>query len=184
MEQDISHSGSATTPATEPPAADYVRRLLDVLGGRDPIEVQSSVASRLRELTDGVASERLHRPEAPEKWSVAAVVRHLADNDIVHGYRMRKIVGGLSPRIDGYDENDWARELRYLDADFDEAMSDFEAIRAMNLCMLDRLSPEQWQRTGLHNERGEESVRRVVELIAAHDLVHLAQVERILRSSA
>lgn len=158
----------------------YVERLLVALGDRDPMEVQRGLVGGIRELTAGVDAAGLHRPEAPGKWSVAAVVRHLADNDIVHGYRMRKIIGADRPTIDGYDENAWARELRYLDATFDEAIADLDAIRSTNLRMLDGLSDEQWRRTGLHSERGEESVRRIVELIAAHDIVHLRQVARIL----
>ncbi|HVK40762.1 MAG TPA: DinB family protein [Candidatus Kapabacteria bacterium] len=163
-----------------PPALGYVQRLLGILADNDPIAVQSSLVDRIRELTDGRSRDAIHRPEAPGKWSVAAVVRHLADNDLVHGYRMRKIIGGTMPTIDGYDENDWARELRYLDASFDEALADLDAVRSMNLRLLASLTPEQWQRSGLHNERGEESVRRVVELIAAHDMVHIAQIARIL----
>jgi hypothetical protein len=176
-------SKESVSPAA--PAAAYVERLLGVLGESDAVAVQRSLVARIRALTDGVESEMLHRPEAPGKWSVAAVVRHLADNDIVHGYRMRKIVAGSTPRIDGYDENDWSRELRYIDASFDDAIADLDAIRSMNLRMLDGLTDEQWMRRGLHNERGEESVRRIVELIAAHDMIHVAQVARILgRASA
>jgi hypothetical protein len=169
---------SRQTAVPQTPA--FVERLLGELGENDPVAVQSSMADQLRALTSGVSIDDLHRPEAPGKWSVAAVIRHLADNDIVHGYRMRKIVGASSPSIDGYDENDWARELRYIEATFDDAIADFEAIRSMNLRMLAQLTDEQWQRTGIHNERGVESVRRIVEIIAAHDLVHLRQVRRIL----
>lgn len=165
-----------------PPALGYVQRLLGILADNDPIAVQGSLVGRIRELTAGRSHDELHRPEAPGKWSVAAVVRHLADNDLVHGYRMRKIIAGTMPTIDGYDENDWARELRYLDAVFDEALADLDAIRSMNLRMLAALTPVQWERRGLHNERGEESVRRVVELIAAHDMVHIAQISRIVAS--
>ena len=33
-----------------------------------------------------------------------------------------------------------------------------------------------WERYGWHNERGHESVRRTLELIAGHDLNHLDQI--------
>ena len=76
----------------------YVDRLLAILGDQDPLAVQRSLVPRLRQLTADASRDELHRPEAPGKWSVAAVVRHLADNDLVHGYRMRKIVGARNAR--------------------------------------------------------------------------------------
>ena len=170
----------SSNPKSEIDMSDYVTRLLTILDDADPIAVQRSLVGEIRGLTDGLDTDALHRPEAPGKWSVAAVVRHLADNDIVHGYRMRKIVAGTTPAISGYDENDWARELRYPDARFDEAIADLDAIRSMNLRMLEGLTDEQMNRTGHHEERGVESVRRVVELIAAHDIVHVRQIARIV----
>jgi len=37
---------------------------------------------------------------------------------------------------------------------------------------------------GVHGERGEESVERMVPLYAGHDLVHLRQIRRILSAVA
>jgi len=44
------------------------------------------------------------------------------------------------------------------------------------------LTPEQWKHHGLHAERGEESVERIVQMIAGHDINHLEQIEQILAS--
>jgi hypothetical protein len=35
------------------------------------------------------------------------------------------------------------------------------------------------QRVGVHSERGEESVAHMIKMYAGHDLLHLAQLERI-----
>ena len=40
--------------------------------------------------------------------------------------------------------------------------------------------PEQWKQFGIHAERGEESVERIVEMMAGHDINHLRQIEAIL----
>jgi len=42
------------------------------------------------------------------------------------------------------------------------------------------LVPEQCKHHGLHAERGEESVERIVLMMAGHDINHLEQVERLL----
>lgn len=46
------------------------------------------------------------------------------------------------------------------------------------------LTDEELDRQCMHSERGEESVRYIVKLLAAHDLVHLNQIERIKSAAA
>jgi hypothetical protein len=45
------------------------------------------------------------------------------------------------------------------------------------------LSDSQLERAGLHAERGPESVRQILKLLAAHDLVHRAQIDRIRKTT-
>jgi hypothetical protein len=54
------------------------------------------------------------------------------------------------------------------------------ALRAANLALWANLTPEQLQRVGLHSERGAESAGHIVRLMAAHDLVHRRQLDRVL----
>ncbi|MDX1419897.1 MAG: DinB family protein [Rubricoccaceae bacterium] len=161
-------------------AADaYVGALLDVLGDQDPLDVLLRTPARLRDAVEGVPEAALRRPEAPGKWSVVAVVQHLADSELGYGYRIRLTVGQDRPAIPGYDQDAWAERLRYEAVRPEDALADFEALRTMNLRFLRALPDAAWARAGLHSERGEESVRRLTRLMAGHDLVHLHQVDRI-----
>jgi hypothetical protein len=163
-----------------PEAADaYVRALFDVLGNRDPLDTLPRTPARLRDAVEDVPDEALRRPEAPGKWSVVEVVQHLADSELVYGYRLRLTVAHDRPAIPGYDQDRWAANLRYADVLLEDALADFEALRTMNLRFLRGLPEEGWERVGLHAERGEESVRKLTRLMAGHDLVHLRQIERI-----
>ncbi len=47
-----------------------------------------------------------------------------------------------------------------------------------------KLTKDDLERVGVHAERGEESAGYLVRLYAGHDLVHLAQIERIKKSVA
>src|SRR5690606_29130053 len=133
----------------------------------------------LRDAVAGVDDDALRRPEAPGKWSVVEVAQHLADSELVFGYRIRMTAAHDRPAIQGYDQDLWATDLRYADVRLEDALADFEALRAMNLRLLRALPEASWERVGLHAERGEESVRQLTRLMAAHDLVHLRQIERI-----
>jgi hypothetical protein len=52
--------------------------------------------------------------------------------------------------------------------------------RESNLTLLKVLQAEQWEHYGMHAERGKETVSRVVEMTAGHDINHLRQIEKIL----
>ncbi len=171
----FSNPASGATAA----AAGYVRSLLDLLGDRDPFAVHEELVPALRAALAGLADADRRRPEAPGKWSVLDVVRHLADSEIVYAYRLRLVLAADSPPIPGYDQDRWAAALRYRDASSEESLDELAALRRGNLRLLRALSPEEWERSGVHAERGVESVRRLFRLMAAHDLVHRRQIDRI-----
>lgn len=107
------------------------------------------------------------------------VLQHLADSELVWGYRLRMVLAHDRPQITGYDQDLWAARLEYDDADPDQALKDFAALREANLRLLARASADDLKRVGVHAERGEESVAHMIRLYAGHDLLHLAQLARI-----
>ncbi len=158
----------------------YVRALLDVLGDRDPAAVLSELMQWLLGRLSGVPDSALRRPEMPGKWCVVEIVQHLADSDLVFGYRARMIVAEDRPPLSGYDQDRWAAVLRYRDVTLASALEQLGALRGANLEMLARLEPSQLERVGLHSERGPESLGHLLKLMAAHDLVHRRQIDRVL----
>lgn len=159
---------------------DYVASLLELLGDQEPFGILGATPARLAEVVAGVAPARLARPEAAGRWSVAGVLQHLADSEVVNGYRIRLMLAADLPPIPAYDQDAWAAALRYDAADAVLALRDFSAARAANLRIWTRLGGEAMERAGMHAERGRESVGRLIHLLAAHDLVHRRQIERIL----
>lgn len=157
----------------------YVRAVLDLLGERDPREVLESTPAELRQGIVGMSEAALSAPEAPEKWSVRHVLRHLADSEIVWGYRLRLVLAQERPELTGYDQDAWASRLGYAEADVTEALEEFEVLRRGHLRLLNAASGQDLQRVGVHGERGEESVEHMIRLYAGHDLLHLRQIERI-----
>ena len=161
----------------------YVQALIDLLGDRDPLAVVEATPAALERTAAGLDDERLRRPEKPGKWSIAEVVAHLADSELVWGYRLRRVLADDRPRITGYDQDAWAGRLRYRDAAIADSLALFKALRPANLRLVRAATPEDMQRVGVHTERGEESVAHMLKLYAAHDLVHLRQIERIKQTS-
>ena len=86
------------------------------------------------------------------------MLQHLADSDLVWGWRVRLILAQDRPTITGYDQDLWAERLRYDEADPAESLETFGVLRRGNLRLIERASPADLARVGVHAERGEESV--------------------------
>ncbi|MEM1041811.1 MAG: DinB family protein [Bacteroidota bacterium] len=171
-----------TLPGDSPPEVvdRYRAALTKALGDADPYAVLRAMPAWCADVLSETALDRLRMPEAEGKWSVADVVHHLADSDLVWSNRLRRVLAEDRPRIPGYDQDRWADRLGYASQPPDLSVGLFQAVRAANLRLLDAASEHDLQRVGLHGERGEESIADMVRLYAGHDLVHRAQIERIL----
>jgi hypothetical protein len=164
-------------------AAAYTNAILDLLGDQDPMAVLRGTPAALSRAIDGLSLDQMRRPEAPGKWSIVQVIQHLADSEIVHAWRMRLILAQDRPPLTGYDQDSWAERLRYDQEDPADALALFTVLRKANLRLLDRASPTELKRVGVHVERGDESVEHIRRLYAGHDLLHLRQIERVKLSS-
>ena len=158
----------------------YTERILSYTDGQDSLKVQAATAKKLDRLVKGVSPAKLRKRPAPEKWSVSEILAHLADVEIVIGWRMRSILGAPGTNVQAYDQNAWVTALHYEKRDPRLALTQIRVLREANLAMLKTLTPEQWKQFGLHSERGQESIERIVRMVAGHDLNHLQQIERIL----
>jgi hypothetical protein len=154
-------------------ATQYTSAILDLLGDRDPMDVLRQTPAALAQKVAGLSRAAIEHPEAPGKWSVVAVLQHLADSDLVWAFRLRMVLAHDRPRITGYDQDLWATRLHYDEADPALALEQFRVVRQSNLRLLERASPADLQRVALHEERGEESIERMIRLYAGHDLLHL-----------
>jgi DinB superfamily len=159
---------------------EYVQRISGKIAGKDPLKVQATTAKQLAKLIKGKSSAKLRKRPAPEKWSAAEILAHLADAEIVLSWRMRCILGAPGAAIQAYDQDAWVAAGHYHRRDAQKCLEQFRVLRETNLALLKSLKPEQWKHYGMHSERGEESIDRIVHMMAGHDINHLEQIRAIL----
>ena len=158
----------------------YTQRVLGNVQGQDPLKVQAATAKKLERLIKGVSAAKLRKRPEPQKWSAAEILAHLADAEIVIGWRMRYILGSPGVAIQAFDQDSWVTALHYDKRDPRLSLAHWRTAREANLALLKSLTPEQWKHFGMHSERGQESVEHIVRMMAGHDVNHLQQIERIL----
>ena len=160
----------------------YTAAVLGLLGRKDPIDVLRNTEMALRRNLEGLSNQQISQPEVVGKWSMRHVMQHLADSELVCGFRLRMVLAQDRPPLSGYDQDLWADRLRYHEADAEQALHEFSVLRHANLRLLQRASAQDLKRVGVHVERGEESIEHMTQLYAGHDLLHLDQVDRIRRA--
>ena len=171
--------GKETGDMNETPQQ-YIQRILGHVKEQEPLKVQATTAKKLDRLTKGVSSSKLRKRPAAEKWSVAEILAHLGDTEIVIAWRLRAILGAPGTSIQAYDQDVWVTAGHYAKRDPRKCLEQFRAVREANLTLLKSLDPEQWKHHGMHAERGQETVEHIVRLVAGHDLNHVRQIELIL----
>jgi|SRR5690242_1363694 DinB family protein len=157
----------------------YGQRVAGYLEGKDPVEVLCTTPRELQKLIKGASVKSLDAKPAPDKWSATMILAHLADTEIVYAFRLRLMLAASGITIQGIDQEAWAVTFDYGTQDPAASVEDFRVNRERTLRMLKKLSKQQWDCYGMHSERGKETVRRVVELLAGHDINHLRQIHAI-----
>ena len=158
----------------------YRARMYSHIENKDPLKLQAAAPARLAKLLKGVSTAKARKRPAPGKWSIAEIVAHIADTELVGGYRIRAILGQPGTPVIGFDQDVWVTALHYEKRDLKKSFDQYRALREANMALLKSLTPEQWKHVGMHNERGPESVETIVKMFAGHDLNHFQQIERIL----
>jgi hypothetical protein len=160
-------------------AAAYKARILGYQAGADYLTLQAAAPETLASLIEGLSPEELSRRPAPDKWSIQDLVAHLADDELVGGYRIRLILSSPGTEIQAFDQDIWSRTGRYDRIEVRFSLEMFRSLRAANLALLRTLRPDEWDMFGVHAERGEESIRDIAMYYAGHDINHFRQIEAI-----
>ena len=131
----------------------------------------------LRQAVSGMTREQvLARPIAGQ-WSTLEVVCHLADFDPIIADRMKRIIAEERPTLLGADEKRFAAALAYHQRDLEEELTLLEMTRSQMGRILRTLT-DALKRIGVHNERGELTLERMITLATNHLPHHLAFIRQ------
>jgi hypothetical protein len=170
----------AGLPMSAPQA--YREKMFNLLANRDPLQVLEQTAPTLADIVSKHLPTVLRTRPFDGKWTPNEIIGHLTDSEWVYGYRLRLILSEDDPPILGTNQESWVAALRHNEREPSELVELFRTMRSFNLALWRRTSPEDLKRTGQHNERGPESLRVMLRLLAGHDLSHLDQIARYIQA--
>ena len=135
--------------------------------------------SRLLLSIHGIAEEDLRRVEGEGKWSIADVIAHLGDLEIIYAARIRTALATDGADVPGLSQNEWIANIHRRGEPVSELLEQFWFHRRMNQSLQSRLTDEELARKGRHPIYGVITIAQMYERIANHDEKHLGQIERI-----
>jgi hypothetical protein len=139
---------------------------------KSPKEIAAAVS--------GLSEQILRFKPAPDKWCVLEILGHLADVEIIYGYRLRQMLADTKPVIAPMDQDAWARNLNYLDCRPSELVAFYGLGRHHNLRLLRSLKPSDLSKSAFHPEiQRETTVAELVEKMGGHGAAHLQQIEKL-----
>jgi hypothetical protein len=160
----------------------YVKRILSYTIGKDAFTVYSQTPKKLQRLTKRLSAPQLRKSVVKGKWSITQIINHLCDSELVMGFRYRMAIAQTGSRLQAFDESEWAKRLRYESSDSERKLELFVKMRKDHIALLRNLRPSEWKLYGMHEERGKETIERMVQMMAGHDINHLRQVKNIRKA--
>jgi DinB family protein len=132
----------------------------------------------------GFPQDKLNAHPIEGKWSAAEIVHHLGDSETASGLRLRRLLSEDHPLIQGYDQDVYAKELRYNEREIGPSLDLFRSTRACTAQLFDFMTDEDWRREGTHSESGSYSAEDWLKIYAAHAHNHAAQIRRLRETLA
>jgi hypothetical protein len=139
---------------------------------KSPKEIAAAVS--------GLCDSVLRYKPSPDKWCVLEILGHLADVEIIYGYRLRQMLADNAPVIAPIDQDAWTRNLNYLGSPPSELVAFYGLARHHNLRLLRTLKLSDLSKSAFHPETQRQvTVAELVERMAEHGIGHLQQIERL-----
>lgn len=143
----------------------------------------SDVPLKIASIVEGYNKTELRATHAEGQWSATDILAHIRASDAIVAYRAYVLLIRDNPALQAYDERLWAEIALYAQVDFRASLALYALRRAELVNMLRHTNLENWQRTGLHEERGPVSLLDVVTSLVEHEEEHCAQLEALHNGS-
>ena len=127
-----------------------------------------------------IPEEAIDYKPAPDQWSVAEIIVHLADSE-AHGFvRAKKIIAECGGQVCVYNQQIWADRLFYDKMDYKDALQLIRIIRKSLVDLLKLIPEETWHNYIYHPESGKITLLDWIKLYIDHIDIHVQQMHRNL----
>ena len=127
-----------------------------------------------------VPPQILKRRPAPSKWSAYEHAIHLSQSDVSFRARLDLILSSPEPYIETIHISPEDEAGAMLEIDLDESLERYVRERSSLVERLKKLSPEEWQKTAVHEAFDPYSVFIMFRHLLNHEMLHAYRIEELL----
>jgi len=127
----------------------------------------------LAQAASGLTPEQARARPDPGAWSIAELVAHLLDADLVLADRMKRVIAEEDPPLPAFDHDAWVARLDSHAMPVDEAAALFAANRKWMARVLRAQDESAFARFGVHSQTGRQTLAEILVKAANHLDHHL-----------
>jgi len=162
---------------------------------RDPVEMEYTyITAKTATLISALATapgviiplirevppQILKRRPSPGKWSAYENAIHLSQSDVAFRARLDLILSTPEPFIETIENSAEDEAGAMLEIDLDESLKRYTRERGTLVERLKQLSPDEWQKTAVHEAFDHYSVFIMFRHVLNHEMLHAYRIEELL----
>src|SRR6266478_8560432 len=138
--------------------------------------VLATTAPRWLDMTEGLPVDLLNRPPAVGEWSASECLIHLLDTEHIFPARVQALLTGQA--IPAFDPD--TQGTKDTASSPEQLANEFASLRQASFAVLERVTPQDFNRTAVHSELGTVTLGQLIHEWAAHELNHTIQAEKAI----
>jgi hypothetical protein len=147
------------------------------------VDALKATPASLRAAVRALQGGEIAGARGADDWSLLDVVRHVRASDAILSPRIFQVLVRSEAPLPAFDERAWGALIAAADVPVDAQLAALAIQRAELVAVLRTLSDDQWQRRGVHEELGPQTVAVICEQIVEHEAEHLTQARAIVSAA-
>ncbi len=136
----------------------------------------------LESAVEGLSDAQLDTPYRQGGWTVRQVVHHLADSHMNAFVRMKLILTEEHPTLKTYDQDRWAALVDGARFPVQGSLAIVRGLHERWVALMESLPDAAWTRAGLHPERGDMTLEKILTIYSGHGEKHVEQITALKAS--
>ena len=157
----------------------YFSTYIDLVPEESVIPVLRDQFQEVQNMLGGLDSDTVSILHPPYTWTLLQVLGHCIDTERVFAYRICRFAVSDATELPGFDQDDFVANTDFSQVTMAALLDEFKGLRDSNIRMLERYSPEVWNRQGTADGNSL-SVRAAAFILAGHIRHHLRIIKKRL----
>jgi uncharacterized damage-inducible protein DinB len=167
--------------ATRPDASEhipYYAKYINLVPNGNILTILQEQVQTTSKFLNSITEEQSLKRYASGKWSIKEVIGHLSDNERIFAYRALRFARADKAALPSYESDDYIEFGHFDKRNWQELISEFEAVRGATVSLFKSLDEAAWTRQGVANNDSV-SVRALAYIVAGHELHHVKLIQEL-----